>query len=122
MRVSGATPDATSTAKAAVLAYAGTGTSTAGQWFIPSMNELNELCKYARGQTTGVLTVACTSGGTLKTGLTDDLGGFVDASNSYWSSSENNANTAWCQYFGDALQYNGSWKSNNTFVRPVRAF
>ena len=71
MEVSGAT----SAAKVAVLLYA--GSVTAGQWFIPSMNELNELCKYARGQTTGDLTVACTSGGTLKTGITNDLGGFV---------------------------------------------
>jgi hypothetical protein len=107
----------TSTAQAAVLAYA--GGSTAGQWFIPSMNELNELCKYARGQTTGVLTVACTSGGTLKTGTADDLGGFV--ADRYWSSSEVNADRAWNQYF-----LNGSQSYDDKFltayVRPVRAF
>ncbi len=71
---------ANSAAKDAVLAYA--GTATAGQWFIPSMNELNELCKYARGQTTGVLTVACVTGsGIFKSTANagSDLGGFVKA-------------------------------------------
>jgi hypothetical protein len=113
MKVAGAT----STAQAAVLAYA--GGSTAGQWFIPSMNELNELCKYARGQTTGVLTVACTSGGTLKTGTADDLGGFV--ANSNWSSSEGGAFSAWFQDFGSGNQGEGT-KGSALYVRPVRAF
>ena len=114
MKVSGAT----SLAQAAVLAYA--GNSTAGQWFIPSTNELNELCKYARGQTTGGLTVPCDTTGTLKTGITNDLGGFVGY---YWSSSELNSTTAWLQGFSDAVQ-NGGSKSIGTlvYVRPIRAF
>jgi hypothetical protein len=108
---------ATSDAQAAVLAYA--GNSTAGQWFIPSMNELNELCKYARGQTTGVLTVACNSTGTLKTGTADDLGGFVGYY--YWSSSEYAAIGAWDQHFDSGLQ-GGATKGFTDYVRPVRAF
>jgi hypothetical protein len=113
MKVAGGT----STAQAAVLAYA--GGSTAGQWFIPSMNELNELCKYARGQTTGVLTVACASGGTLKTGTTNDLGGF--GADLYWSSSEYDADLAWGQAFNNGVQ--GSYyKLYEVYLRPVRAF
>jgi hypothetical protein len=108
---------ATSAAQAKVLAYA--GNSTAGQWFIPSMNELNELCKYARGQTTGVLTVACNSTGTLKTGTANDLGGFVG--DYYWSSSEYAANGALDQYFDSGLQ-GGATKVFTDYVRPVRAF
>ena len=115
---------ATSTAQAAVLSYAGGGFT--GQWFIPSMNELNELCKYARGQTTGVLTVACTSGGTFKSTANagGDLGGFVDTS--YWSSTEYTADQARYQYF-DNGQRGGDDKSTTTtpysyYVRPVRAF
>ena len=109
-----------SDAKNAVLAYA--GTSTAGQWFIPSMNELNELCKYARGQTTGDLTVACTSGGTLKTGITNDLGGFVGGI--YLSSSEYDATRSLGRYFSIAnLTINGGKSSPYLlYVRPVRAF
>jgi hypothetical protein len=114
MKVSGAT----SAAQAAVLAYA--GNSTAGQWFIPSMNEINELCKYARGQTTGNLTVACDSSGTLKTGTADELGGFV--SNVYCSSSEYDAGNLWLQFFfRDTKGY--TTKANNTvYLRPIRAF
>ena len=108
---------ATSAAQAAVLAYA--GDSTAGQWFIPSMNELNELCKYARGQTTGNLTVACDSSGTLKIGTANDLEGFVESY--YWSSTEIDTLNAWTQVFDYASQ--GYNNKDNTFrVRPVRAF
>ena len=115
MKVSGAT----SAAQAKVLAYA--GGSTAGQWFIPSMNELNELCKYARGQTTGVLTVACTSSGTLKTTANagTDLGGF--GGDYYWASSEIDAANARRVYFNTGGQYS-TRKNETNLVRPVRAF
>jgi hypothetical protein len=115
MKVAGAT----SAAQAKVLAYA--GGSTAGQWFIPSMNELNELCKYARGQTTGVLTVACTSSGTLKTTANagTDLGGF--GGDYYWASSEIDAANARRLYFGTGGQYS-TLKNDTNLVRPVRAF
>jgi hypothetical protein len=109
---------ATSAAQAAVLAYA--GGSTAGQWFIPSMNELNELCKYARGQTTGVLTVACTSDVPLKTGTADDLGGFVEGL--YWSSSESSASLAWFRFFNSGSQSGTNKSTSPRYVRPVRAF
>jgi len=115
MKVAGAT----STAQSAVLAYA--GSSIAGQWFIPSMNELNELCKYARGQTTGVLTVACTSSGTLKSTVNagTDLGGFKGSY--YRSSSEHNAKNAWAERFDNGEQFNFD-KSGIGYIRPIRAF
>jgi hypothetical protein len=103
-----------------VLAYA--GNSTAGQWFIPSMNELNELCKYARGQQTGNPIVQCGGFGVLKSGRANDQGGFVNRF--YFSSSENNSNRAWALSLGDGSQSvtskNGS--AFAIFVRPVRAF
>ena len=117
MKVAGATSDA----QAAVLAYA--GGSTAGQWFIPSMNELNELCKYAWGQTTGVLTVKCTKdGGTFKSTANagTDLGGFVE--NNYWSSSEASATSAWRQSFSTGVDQYANDKYYNMLVRPIRAF
>ena len=113
MKVAGAT----SAAQAKVLAYA--GGSTTGQWFIPSMNELNELCKYARGQTTGVLTVACISSGTLKSGTANDLAGF--GGDYYWASSEIDAGNARRLYFGTGGQYS-TRKNDTNLVRPVRAF
>lgn len=114
MKASGAT----SGAQAAVLAYA--GNSTAGQWFIPSMNELNELCKYARGQATGNLSVQCNATGTLKTGTANDLGGFV-AGDIYWSSSEYSAGEAFGLILGNENWYY-TGKPMDYLIRPVRAF
>jgi hypothetical protein len=121
MKVSGAT----SAAQAAVLAYA--GASSAGQWFIPSMNELNELCKYARGQATGVLTTKCNNTGTLKTGTANDLGGFKNA---YWSSSESvNGRLDGGVWYQDFAGGNPGYQLANTrtdggsiYIRPIRAF
>ena len=101
---------ATSTAQAAVLAYA--GSSTAGQWFIPSVNELNELCKFSRGQTTGTLTVACNGTGSLKTGF---------VGNSYWSSSDFGNPSAWQLSLGGGSR-NLTDKDTTSYVRPIRAF
>jgi hypothetical protein len=112
--------DATSAAQAAVLAYAATDSST-GQWFLPSTNELNELCKYARGQTTGDLTVKCVAGsGTFKSTANagSDLGGFVLGW--YWSSSEKIREGAWFQSFRDGYQDVDN-KRVPLFVRPIRA-
>ena len=117
MKVAGAT----SSAQAAVLAYA--GNSTAGQWFIPSMNELNELCKYVRGQSTGNPKVACVIGsGTFKSTANagTDLGGFVVTD--YWSSSEHHLNFVWAQTFGNAYQGLSSKDNTSYSTRPVRAF
>jgi hypothetical protein len=114
MQVAGAT----SAAQAAVLAYA--GGSTAGQWFIPSMNELNELCKYARGQTTGNLRVVCNTSGGLKTGITNDLEGFV--SNYYGSSSQySNPASVWTRLLSNGAE---SLRAMDAafYVRPIRAF
>jgi hypothetical protein len=112
MKVTGAT----SAAQAAVLAYS--GSVTAGQWFIPSLNELNELCKYANGQTTGNPKVAC-GVGTLKTGTANDLGGFVG--DKYWSSSEHDGIFTHIQDLNNGGR-NFFSKSENRYVRPIRAF
>lgn len=51
----------------AALAYAGNGgTSTSGQWFLPSLKELNELCKFVRGQSAdlGNTNIECSLTGT----------------------------------------------------------
>ena len=116
MKVAGAA----SAAQAAVLAYA--GASTAGQWFIPSMNELNELCKYARGQTTGNLRVKCDTSGTFKSTANagTDLGGFKGSP--YWSSSENNSEFVWVQLFSNGAQTFYGKPQFIVYVRPIRAF
>ncbi len=45
----------------------------------------------------------------------------ADANAAYWSSSDNDANGAWYQYFSYGDQYDGG-KNYTVYVRPVRAF
>ncbi len=87
-------------------------TPTASDWFLPSKDELNEVCKYARntGQAAGA-DIACI-GGTLR-------GGF--SAGYHWSSSESDAFPAWLQIFISGFQ-GGTSKVYAAYVRPVRAF
>ena len=81
-------------------------------WFLPSKNELNELCKYVRNQPTGNTNLTCKASGTLREGFE----GYY-----YWSSSESDPFYAWFQLFVDGKQDN--YKKSYTYhVRPVRAF
>jgi hypothetical protein len=81
-------------------------------WYLPSLDELNELCKFARGQELGDTFVSCTSGGTLQDGFLPHV---------YWSSSSKDGNFGWTQYFdeGDSYFFNEDFTA---FVRPIRSF
>jgi hypothetical protein len=68
-------------------------------WFLPSKDELNLM--YTNLKVAGV-------------------GGFV--ANGYWSSSEDNAHSAWGQRFGTYVYQPGVPKYNEGRVRAVRAF
>jgi hypothetical protein len=91
-----------SNAAVAVGLYAPAGTS-AGQWFLPSKDELNAMWLYS--QVPGFNTATY---------------GWV-ASDFYWSSSQLAANFAWFQNFDDGYQ-NLNTKTSPRRVRPVRAF
>ena len=82
-------------------------------WYLPSLDELNELCKYARTQTTGDTSVECGSSGTLRTGFDSGY---------YWSSTEVSASSARIQYFDTGSRSINGSKALTTVVRPVRAF
>lgn len=86
-------------------------------WFLPSKDELNELCKYARRQTTGDTSVACARSGLLSL-ILPPRNGFMD--DYYWSSSVSNAAFAWSHSFGHGYHV-GSIKTSSLRVRPVRA-
>ncbi len=75
-----------------------TGTTTAGEWFLPSKDELNELYKN-RG----------------------DLG--IPDSGWYWSSSQVGNSDAWCRDFSNSDQYTHIGKGiSGVDVRAIRAF
>ena len=84
-------------------------------WFLPSKDELNALCKWAFGDTVNAI---CNNGGSGGLSLTS-VGGF--STFFYWSSSENGGNGAWSQRFLSGSQV-GNGKSSSLDARPVRAF
>jgi hypothetical protein len=91
-------------------AYKGGGKS---DWFLPSRDELNELCKYAKYQATGKGDDVCQKG-------TSSVGGFDYQP--LWSSSEATAGGAWGQNFYYGTYIENLSKYNLTSVRPIRAF
>ena len=84
-------------------------------WFLPSRDELNALCKWAHVDTVNTICNHEGSGGLPLT----SVGGF--STGTYWSSSEFGNFSAWGQLFSTGRQdYYG--KTYSTYVRPVRAF
>lgn len=90
-----------------------------GDWFLPSKDELNQMCKWARGQDWTSDATACASSGTINTGL--GAQGFAE-DHSYWSSSEVSAEQAWEQSFLIGRQAANALKDENYYVRAIRAF
>jgi len=87
-------------------------------WFLPSRQELNELCKYARNQATGDTSVQCTSSGSLRPDFTADR---------YWSSSESTIGIPGAAVsvrgFGTGGDHYGlvKWSDDKGWIRPIRA-
>lgn len=87
--------------------YRGGGFS---DWYLPSKLELNQLCRFARGQES--ILRECSSSGALKQGF----------DNYYWSSSEADATRAWDQFFNIGnVNFSSKGHPNNS-IRPIRAF
>jgi hypothetical protein len=95
---------------------------TVGQWFIPSFNELNELCKYANGQTTGVTSRQCMGNTPYKTANTNTAEGFGGSTN-YFSSSITSSGSASLIYFGNGeSNWGAGFTGDSRAARPVRVF
>jgi hypothetical protein len=108
---------ADSSAAVAARAYQGNSLT---DWYQPSRDELNQMCKWSRGITGDALTTLTTvcTGGTSNSG--EGASGFLERS--YWSSSESSASKAWVQRFFVPLQYDTDKNGPSISVRPVRAF
>jgi hypothetical protein len=101
-----ASVDCNSEAAAAVMAYGGSD-SSAGQWFLPSKDELNAMYNYSQISGFNAVTYGFRSG-------------------SYWSSSRFtpgslSSYTAWWQGFPSG-SVRGEDQDTSYYVRPIRSF
>ena len=106
--------------RAATSSRAYRGPNNLSDWFLPSRDEFNQMCKWQKGITGSDLTnlgTVCT-GSAMNTGI--GAAGFTNAW-AYWTSTERDATNAQYQYMSNGGQ---GWdaKTWNFYVRPIRAF
>jgi len=89
-------------------------------WYLPSRDELVQMCKWARGVAWTSDGTAC-GGGTLNLGTGYGLGAAGFSATYYWSSSELFSTTAYILGFHNVFLVSGM-KSDARPVRPVRSF
>jgi hypothetical protein len=110
--------DNSTASKAGTLTRAYRGPSNLDDWFLPSIDELNQLCKWLRGQAWVSDATLCNTTGSLNSGP----GSPNFYSDGYWSSSQTAADSASVINF-DPVSFSPSIpKGNGNGVRPIRAF
>ena len=87
-------------------------------WYLPSKDELNQMCKWQRGITGEALTNLATvcTGGTINSGV-----GAQGFDGDYWTSTEIHDFGVWRQSFVTGVQA-GAAKQEGGRVLPIRAF
>jgi len=108
--------------KAGTIARAYRGPNNLSDWYLPSFDELNQMCKWAKGVAWTSDATVC-AGGTINTGA--GAAGFGNYD--YWSSSDRGTgygDYARYQWFPTGLQgwTAKSMSGQNLYVRPIRAF
>ena len=113
--------DSTTSAAALADSYSVTVRGIAiDDWYLPSRDELNQMCKWQRGRPWVSDATVCT-GGTLNSG--PGAAGFTTDNFPYYhSSSEKTSSVVWIQLFSSGDQLDGSKNSTAVYVRPIRAF
>jgi hypothetical protein len=107
--------------RAGTISRAYRGPNSLSDWYLPSQGELNQMCKWQRGQAWTSDATLCNNTGANNSG--SGAAGFT--SNIYWSSTEHSNNNASVQNFSDVIgagiQSNVD-KTTESRVRPIRAF
>jgi prepilin-type N-terminal cleavage/methylation domain-containing protein len=119
-RLTTAGSDATSTYAAGLAwAYSNNGKT---DWYLPSKDEMNQVCKWAYGQDTSAANqaVACNPSNTASLSTSLGVSGFEQTAG-YWSSSESDADKAWFMWLVQGFRAGVSKDSNNYRLRPIRA-
>jgi hypothetical protein len=113
------------TATAAALADSHTVT-VAGvvydDWYLPSRDELNEMCKWARGQAWISNETDCNDSGSINSATYGAATAEFISDGTYWSSSEVAELYGWVQRFYSGFKYGEQKEVYLRYVRPVRAF
>jgi hypothetical protein len=108
--------------KAGTISRAYRGPNNLSDWYLPSFDELNQMCKWAKGVAWTSDATVC-SGGTINSGA--GAAGFGNYD--YWSSSDRGdgyVDYARYQWFPTGIQgwTAKSMAGQNLYVRPIRAF
>jgi len=112
-----ASVDCASVAASDVLAYGGNDSSE-GQWFLPSLDELNALCNYSRTWVGTPSTALCT--GVQDPDFAASDFGFLAAA--YWTSTQGGGSYAWFQNLDSYDDQFFIEKWNVLSIRPIRSF